>query len=78
MNYRTPRVTLHPVLPQLVEAECRLDELVRAAEQERLARAMMGPRPLRRRVGRLLIAAGEALAGAPVRPVRPRGEVALG
>jgi hypothetical protein len=44
----------------------RIDELLRMAEQDRLARLVhRQPRPLRRRVGRLLIAAGQLLVGQP-------------
>ncbi len=44
----------------------RIDELLRMAEQDRLARLVhRQPRPLRRRVGRLLIATGQLLVGQP-------------
>ncbi len=44
------------------EAESHLRDIRQMAEQDRLARQVLGPRPLRRRMGRLLIAVGETLA----------------
>ncbi|HZS89520.1 MAG TPA: hypothetical protein VFE42_18775 [Chloroflexota bacterium] len=44
-----------------VFAELHMRELRAAAQQARLARQVRGPRPLRNRVGRLLVAAGERL-----------------
>lgn len=43
--------------------ELRMRELHAAATTARLARQMHGPRPLRRRLGRLLICVGAALSG---------------
>ncbi len=51
--------------------QSRMRELLLVAEQDRRARLAQrarrarDPRPLRRRVGRLLIAAGQALVGQP-------------
>jgi len=51
--------------------QARMRELLLVAEQDRLARLARlarqarDPRPLRRRVGRLLITAGQALVGQP-------------
>jgi hypothetical protein len=51
-------------------ALCAVDEHARElramAEEDRLARRVRPPRRLRRRVGKLLIMAGQALAGQPV------------
>ncbi len=50
----------------LATHKLRIGELLRLAEQDRLARLVhRQPRPLRRRVGRLLIAAGQLLVGQP-------------
>lgn len=45
--------------------EMRMRELRAAATEARLARQIRGPRPLRRRMGRMLISVGEALSGQP-------------
>ena len=51
-------------------ALCAVDEHARElramAEEDRLARRVRPPRRLRRQVGKLLITAGQALAGQPV------------
>jgi len=41
--------------------ELHMRELHAAANQARLLRQARGPRPLRRRIGRILVAAGERL-----------------
>jgi hypothetical protein len=73
MNTRKPIDHLYrSELLHVALVESRLGELRDIAQQDRLARQVRGPRPLRRRVGRLLIAAGQAVAGAPVpSPVVP-------
>lgn len=43
----------------------RMRELHATAAEARLARQLRGPRPIRRRMGRILISAGEALSGQP-------------
>jgi hypothetical protein len=78
MNDWTQRVVVHTGLGYWAEAESRRRDLLRAVEQEHLARQIVRPRRLRRRMGRLLIAIGEAIAGGPVRPVRSRGGTAPG
>lgn len=51
---------------QYIIAMQRQEEMLAAAERQRLVRLARGPRPLRRRLGQLLIAAGEALARQPL------------
>ncbi len=46
--------------------EVRMRELLAQAERDRLGRRARVGRPLRRRAGALLIAAGRALAGPPL------------
>ncbi|HZS86322.1 MAG TPA: hypothetical protein VFE42_02390 [Chloroflexota bacterium] len=43
-----------------------MSDMEGAARENRLARQVRGPRPLQRRLGLLLIAAGEALTRAPL------------
>ncbi|HZS87926.1 MAG TPA: hypothetical protein VFE42_10610 [Chloroflexota bacterium] len=43
----------------------RISDIYRAARQRQLVRLARQPRPLRRRVGLLLIAAGQALVRSP-------------
>ena len=45
----------------LAVAEARMRELRTLADQDRMMREVRGPRPVRRRIGRLLVAAGERL-----------------
>jgi hypothetical protein len=60
-------MTLHQShLFALCEVDGHARELRAMAEEERLARRVRPPRRLRRQVGRLLITAGQALAGQPV------------
>lgn len=55
-----------------------LDELRARAAADRLAREARGPRPLRRRVGRLLIAMGKALQGQPLDTRSAENALAVG
>jgi hypothetical protein len=56
----------------------RIDELLRLAEQDRLARLVYRqPRPVRRRVGQLLIATGQLLIDQPCQPSYNAYEEAL-
>jgi hypothetical protein len=58
--------------------ELRIREMRAAAEQARLVRQVRGPRRLRRRVGALLIRAGEALACGPLATPSPEGATTRG
>jgi hypothetical protein len=58
--------------------ELRMREMRAAAEQARLVRQARGPRRLRRRVGALLIRAGEALAYGPLATAGPEGATTRG
>ncbi len=55
-------------MPHLVEAERHILQLQQEATLERLARQVQGPRLMRRRLGSLLIVAGQALLGGPACP----------
>jgi hypothetical protein len=62
----------------LATHKLRIGELLRLAEQDRLARLVpRQPRPLRRRVGRLLIATGQLLVDQPCQPSYNAYEEAL-
>ncbi len=62
----------------LATHKLRIDELLRLAEQDRLARLVhRQPRAVRRRVGRLLIATGQLLVDQPCQPSYNAYEEAL-
>ena len=58
--------------------ELRMREMQAAAEEARLARQVRGPRRLRRRLGTLLIRAGEALICQPLATPGPEGATTKG
>ena len=62
----------------LATHKLRIDELLRLAEQDRLARLVHHqPRPVRRKVGQLLIATGQLLVDQPCQPSYNAYEEAL-
>lgn len=58
MNFQHPDLRLYAL-------SLHMRELRAQADSDRRARLVRGPRPLRRHIGRLLVAFGQALQGAP-------------